>query len=162
MIVFCTMCWAQNPPEATECLKCGATLEALQGNYVEKLILALRHPLPETAQLAAWILGELKAPDAAPRLKELLSESEEPGTLEAAAEALGKIGDASAIGALASGCSRWPLRTRVKVAEALGSIGGPEADEALSAMLHDPSSTVRAAAQRALDALKIRVSRDER
>ena len=151
MVIFCTRCWAPNPPEAKTCLHCGAPLEPTKGEFVEKLISALRHPEPGTVQLAAWILGEQEEARAVPALIELLKRSVEPGALEAAVEALGKIGDASAVDVLATSGHQWPLRVRLRVAETLKHIGGPRAKEALSAMLEDRSGSVKAAAQAALE-----------
>jgi HEAT repeat protein len=42
--------------------------------------------------MAAWVLGELRETKAVPALTELLKRSDELGVIEAAVEALGKIG----------------------------------------------------------------------
>ena len=102
--------------------------------------------------MAAWVLDELRETKAVPALTELLKRSDEPGAIEAAVEALGKIGPTSAVSVLANS-SRWPLRVRIKVAEALGSIGGVKAEKALRTMLQDPSSLVRNLAADALSRL---------
>ncbi len=154
MIVFCTHCWSQNPPEAKACSACGAPLEPLSGTYIEKLISALHHPEPGAVQMAAWVLGERRERGAVSALSALLERSDEPGALEAAVEALGKIGDASVVGVLTRLAGGWPIRVRIKAAEALGRMGGLEAGQGLRAMLDDPNRKVREAARAALDALK--------
>ena len=102
--------------------------------------------------MAAWVLGELRETKAVPALTELLRQSDEPGAIEAAVEALGKIGPTSAVSVLANS-SRWPLRVRIKVAEALGSIGEVKTEKALLTMLQDPSSLVKSLAADALSRL---------
>lgn len=101
--------------------------------------------------MAAWILGERREQVAVPALMALLARSTEPGTLEFAVEALGKIGDPSAVPLLSLNAVRWPLRVRVRVVEALGHIGGREAELTLSKMVdEDPSPLVRDVARRVL------------
>jgi HEAT repeat protein len=80
---------------------CGADLESLdKRGFSEKLISALRHPEPLTAVRAVWILGQIKEKAAVPQLIEVLSLSPDPYMQEAAALALGKIGDDKAVDAL--------------------------------------------------------------
>jgi HEAT repeat protein len=152
MITYCTKCWTQNSSDATTCRNCGAALEPIAGDYTEKLLAALYHPEPGTVQMAAWVLGELRETKAVPALTELLRQSDEPGAIEAAVEALGKIGPTSAVSVLANS-SRWPLRVRIKVAEALGSIGEVKTEKALLTLLQDPSSLVKSLAADALSRL---------
>lgn len=162
MVIFCTRCWTQTPQGATTCRNCGSALEPLKGDYLEKLASALHHPVPDVAQSAAWVLGELGARQAVPALLGVLSQSSDPGALEAAVEALGKIGDSAALGTVGERWRRWPVRVRVKLAEALGRTGGQEAVQALHQLLGDPSSRVRAAARAWLETLRSRKQGDAR
>lgn len=150
-ILFCTQCWAQNPVGARRCTACRAPLRTLEGGYVDKLISALNHPVPETVQLAASILGQRRESRAVGPLLRLLGRTDEPGALESALEALGKIGDPQAIQLIRRHVRRWPLRARREAVSALRSIGGPEARRIISALaVGDPSPTVRGAAHDAL------------
>jgi HEAT repeat protein len=107
-----------------------------------------------TVERAAWILGELKASEAIIPLVHLLEMSQDMGAQEKAVEALGKIGDSSAVDVLASESAHWPLRVRVQVAEALDKIGGPKAEKVLRTMLKDSSSQVQETANKALKTLE--------
>jgi hypothetical protein len=61
MTYFCPGCWKIIPADAMICPFCGCDLAAAgKRNYPERLIGALHHPVPETRQLAAEILGELR------------------------------------------------------------------------------------------------------
>jgi HEAT repeat protein len=135
-------------------------LEADNKTFVAKLIQALSHPEPMTVERAAWILGELKASEAVVPLIRLLETSQDMGAMEKAVEALGKIGDSSAIEVLADNRDRWPLRVRIQVAEALGRISGSEVKKVLRAMLQDPSTQVQETANKALKTLQSATSND--
>jgi HEAT repeat protein len=107
-----------------------------------------------TVERAAWVLGELKASEAVVPLFHLLQTGQDMGALEKAVEALGKIGDSSVVDVLASNSARWPLRVRIQVAEALGRIGGPNAEKALRTVQKDSSTQVQEAASKALKILE--------
>ena len=154
MVIYCTRCWKDNPAGSEVCSRCGAKLEADNRTFVAKLIQALSHPEPMTVERAAWILGELKASEAIIPLVHLLEMSQDMGAQEKAVEALGKIGDSSAVDVLASESAHWPLRVRVQVAEALDKIGGPKAEKVLRTMLKDSSSQVQETANKALKTLE--------
>ena len=101
MTFFCPQCWKQIPPASETCPHCGAQLAAEDAKpFVEKLRSALRHPEPETAIRAAWILGERQEASAVRELIYVLETSQDGFLAEAAAEALGKIGDPAALSAL--------------------------------------------------------------
>lgn len=57
----CPGCWRSYGEEFKVCANCGLDVVEFYKNkdYVEKLIIALRHPEPETPVRAAWILGEI-------------------------------------------------------------------------------------------------------
>lgn len=61
MTYFCVSCWKIIAGDAKICPFCGCDLTAASArSYPERLIGALRHPVPETRLLAAEILGELR------------------------------------------------------------------------------------------------------
>jgi HEAT repeat protein len=101
MTYFCTNCWKEIDKAAAVCPACGSHQEQLgRESFVAKLIRALRHPEPETPIRAAYILGELRASEAVDELAGILYSSPDPYIAAACAEALGKIGGASALRAL--------------------------------------------------------------
>jgi len=101
MTYFCTNCWKELDKAAAVCPACGSHQEQLrQESFVQKLIRALHHPEPETPIRAAYILGELRASQAKDELADILHSSPDPYIAAACAEALGKIGGASALATL--------------------------------------------------------------
>jgi HEAT repeat protein len=98
MTYFCTNCWKEIDKAAAVCPACRSHQEQLgQESFVQKLIRALQHPEPETPIRAAYVLGELRATQAMNDLVSVLFTSSDPYIAAACAEALGKIGGASAL-----------------------------------------------------------------
>jgi HEAT repeat protein len=95
MTFFCTNCWAKVPESAKICPYCGDNIQARRANadYADKLLSALRHPEPTTPIRAAWVFGELRERKAVEPLIRLVHDSQDHFIVEAAVEALGKIGD---------------------------------------------------------------------
>lgn len=61
MTFFCPGCWKIIPADVKICPFCGSDLAAADArSFPERLICALRHPVPDTRLLAAEILGELR------------------------------------------------------------------------------------------------------
>lgn len=113
MTFFCPKCWREIPSASGSCPLCGAYLAEEDAKpFVEKLQSALRHPEPETAVRAAWILGEREEASAVPDLIYVLETSQDGFLAEAAAEALGKIGDRTALPALGRAARLGPVRVR--------------------------------------------------
>ncbi|HWQ03616.1 MAG TPA: HEAT repeat domain-containing protein [Candidatus Nitrosotenuis sp.] len=101
MTFFCPGCWSEVASADSRCSKCGADLATADAHsFGEKLRAALHHPEPQTAVRAAWILGERREAAAVPDLVQMLQTAADPFLTEAAAEALGKIGEASCLPAL--------------------------------------------------------------
>jgi len=129
---------------------------ALEGRgrdeYVAKLIEALDNPEPMTPVRAAWILGELRAVEAAPELvSSTTRHSNDPEFLAAVAEALGKIADESAVPLLIKFAHSSYLKVRLSAVEALANWRDAEpVAQALRRALHDPNAVVRKAARQAL------------
>jgi len=121
MTFYCSNCWAEVPESAAICPRCGDNIPARQAraDYVDKLITALRHPEPTTPVRAAWILGERRERRAVESLVALVQESSDVYVVEAAVEALGKIGDWAAWGALQMTSNHPNPRVRGQALQAL-------------------------------------------
>ena len=113
MTYFCPKCWKEISPGREICPHCGARLAEEDAKpFVEKLRSALHHPEPQTAVRAAWILGERQEAAAVVDLIHVLETSRDGFLAEAAAEALGKIGAASALAPLERAMVAGPVRVR--------------------------------------------------
>ena len=121
MTFYCTNCWAEVPESATICPHCGDNIQArrAKADYADKLIAALRHPEPTTPVRAAWILGERRERKAIEPLMRLVQDSRDPFIVEAAVEALGKVGDECAREAIVSALSHPSPRVRRKAEAAI-------------------------------------------
>jgi len=126
--------------------------EGRRDTYVRSLIEALDNREPMTPVRAAWILGEMRAREAVPELvSSCARHSDDPEFLATAAEALGKIGDDSALPFLADIARTSYLKARLTAVEALGRwLPREEARQALQSALNDPNVIVRRAAEQAL------------
>jgi HEAT repeat protein len=156
MITFyCPRCWTELAEDVARCPRCGTWLrEVDKDEYAVKLIGALRHPEPTTAVRAAAILGALRERRAVQPLLALIASSRDPYILESAVEALGNIGDCSAIEGLSETLAHSFVRVRGKAAEALGKFQDNRARAALISALNDPSAHVRILAAEALTKLR--------
>lgn len=148
---FCLECWSELGEDAVICPACGASVKEARGrNYVQKLIAALRHPVGETAEFAAQILGELEAQEAVPVLIETLGRSGEPYLQAAAARSLGDLQAAEAVPALCEVLRSSYLVARIAAARALGRIATSEAVAALEEARQDRTESVRRAVEEQL------------
>jgi len=151
---FCPECWREVDETERLCSACGALLSELDSKpFAEKAIAALRHPEPATAVRAADTLGKLKPPGAVAALTDVLKGGCDPYLLEAAARALGEIGDPTSIPTLRSVLLSSYLVARIAAAEALGKIATTEAVDVLEIAVGDTSSAVRSAVARSLERL---------
>jgi HEAT repeat protein len=153
---YCPVCWEEFTKDMAECPRCGASLheDVDQDEYVVKLIRALRHPEATTVVRAATILGLLRARGAVQPLRALLASSSDPYILESAVEALGDIGDCTAIEELSDTLAHSYVRVRGKAAEALSKLQDKRARAALISALNDRSAHVRTLAAEALAKLR--------
>lgn len=119
------------------------------GECVPAILRRLERP-HKHAEREVSILGQLRALDAAPRLREILEGAGTPHMRAAAAGALGAIADPDAYPALAAALSDPMREVRVQAAWALGRIGDPKACEALDRLLDDHYGWVRIRAGEAL------------
>ncbi len=126
MTFYCPACWREVPEDVRACPHCKANLErpTLGHDYAEKLIGALDHPEPTTPVRAAWILGMRREARAVARLAQLVQESEDPYIVEAAVEALGKIGDRAGLEAVRFAAHHGGVMVREKAQHAIDLIQG--------------------------------------
>lgn len=97
MNYYCPSCWSEIGT-ASVCPVCSADLQDLASeSYEEKLIHALDHSEPTVPIRAATILGELGSRAAVEPLIKVALSSPDPYIQEAAAAALGCIGDPRAL-----------------------------------------------------------------
>jgi len=97
LIQFCSNCWAENLIGATICDRCGTSLSETEAIfYDQKLLRALHHPVPETREMAAMLLGLRQDQPALPVLMSRLLEESDMGVLCAISKALGQLGDCRA------------------------------------------------------------------
>lgn len=99
---------------------------------VEVMIGNLRDERESIRMCAATLLGRTKAKEAVPALIALLDDpavsiNDYPSPCEAAAMALGEIGDRAAVEPLIARLQTGDVRTRLAVASALGQLGDPQA-----------------------------------
>jgi hypothetical protein len=92
-IHFCPNCWVETRPAAPVCSCCGFRLAAFDAlGYEGKLLLSLKHPVPENRMLAIQLLGELKSRPATLVFATIINEEVDPYALRAIVHALARIG----------------------------------------------------------------------
>lgn len=88
---FCPECFAEVDPKAERCPSCGASTEADDRTYEQKLVRALNHHLSDRRLLAARILGERRSRAAVSRLAEAATDLADPYVAAEAARSLALI-----------------------------------------------------------------------
>jgi hypothetical protein len=78
------------PEEARQCPNCSADL-GIDVSYEDKLVGALRHPVPETKLLAVQLLGEIHSSRAVPEFARILAEELDPYLLRGVLTALALV-----------------------------------------------------------------------
>lgn len=92
-VSFCPRCWAYLNPAALVCGECGCDLVEYQKlPYVEKLIVALKHPIPENRMVAIQVLGDLRSTAALPASRSILETEKDCYVLREVVASLRKIG----------------------------------------------------------------------
>jgi HEAT repeat protein len=92
---YCPGCWNEFAEDVSPCPHCGLDIRAFWGSidWLDKLILALRHPEPATPIRAAWLLGRSRDGRAVEPLIALVHETSDVYIARAAVRALGEIPD---------------------------------------------------------------------
>ncbi|MCX7919226.1 MAG: HEAT repeat domain-containing protein [bacterium] len=151
MVVYCFECWTENQYHESNCRNCGARLFSIsEESFVDKLISALHHPEPTTPLRAAFILGQRQEKQAVKPLLELAKTCTDPYILSAVVNALGQIGDTSAIETLEQLLATSFLNVRLEIIQALRSIGGHRSREILQQCQTSNNEKIRVKAHLAL------------
>lgn len=98
MRFYCPKCFSDFSEDKNICPSCGLDIHAFYDpkDYIDKLILALKHPEPSTPVRAAWLLGKIGEERAVDMLIECFRDSDDIYLLAAVANALGEIGGETA------------------------------------------------------------------
>jgi len=151
-LFFCPSCHHPAPGDGL-CPNCGTPCTSPAKTYVERLLETVLSEETSRAGMAVDVLTKwLHEPRAIVPLIMLLGRKDDPYPLVLAARGLGWLGDPQAVPALARLLldENKPFVARVAAAEALGSIGGPEALHAIHRARRSPRSSVAKAATQAL------------
>ena len=90
---LCPNCWEEVDGGVARCPRCHYSLvNYTKLKYEQKLILSLRHPIPENQMMAIQLLGELKSSSALPALASMLCEEKDLFVIREIALALCRIG----------------------------------------------------------------------
>lgn len=120
--------------------------ELAAGDAAVSLVRLFGDPDPLVAEMAAWAAGEQQDTDAVPALSIMCRSHDDPLCREAAAAALGAIGDPGGLDAiLAAASDTTAVRRRAVLA--LAPFDGPAVREALRTALSDRDWQVRQAAE---------------
>ncbi len=93
MVFFCQHCFKEIPQDATLCPFCGAYIKSYDArSFEDKLIHALKHPLPETVSISIIVLGKIRSTKAIKPLKKLFSTTSDPYMQKEILDALFAIG----------------------------------------------------------------------
>jgi HEAT repeat protein len=121
---YCPKCHDDFPEDIERCPRCGLNISAYYDakDYVDKLIIALRHPEPETSVRAAWLLGKIKDERAVTPLIGLIGETDDVYIARTAVEALGEIGTDGAVRFLNSITNHPSIIVKKEVERQLGRL----------------------------------------
>ena len=122
MHYYCPKCFSDFSEDEHICPVCGLDIHAFYDpkDYIDKLILALKHPEPSTPVRAAWLLGKIGEERAVEMLIECFKDTDDLYLVEAVANALGEFGGKQAIGFLESQRDHPAFMVRKEVHNSLG------------------------------------------
>ncbi len=149
LVQYCSNCWAGNTIDATVCDRCGTSLAETEAIfYDQKLMRALHHPVPETRELAAMLLGQRRDQHALPVLLSRLLEETDSGVLCAISQALGQLGDCRAVASLAKRLAQPnALVVALTIVDALAALARTGCWKALEALKAPPPVPERVATE---------------
>ena len=126
-VFFCPACWAEVAAALDICPRCGTDIEAVQEqrDFADKLLAALDHPIADTAARVAMILGQLREGRAVEALMRVVCQAKDAYVVEAAVEALGRIGEPRSRSVLEVAVCRGTVRVRLAARQALTSLRIP-------------------------------------
>ena len=147
LIQFCSNCWAENLFGSTVCDRCGTPLSETEPIfYDQKLMRALHHPIPETREMAARLLGQRRDRHALPVLMTSLLEETDIGVLCTISIALGQLGDCQAVSSLAKHLAQpRALVVALTIVDALATLAQKGCWEALDVLKAPPPVSERVA-----------------
>ena len=90
---YCPGCWQDFDEDPVRCPNCGLVIHDFWNSkdYLEKLIVALRHPESTTPIRAAWVLGKIRDPRAVTALIDIVKGTDDLYLAKEAVKALGAI-----------------------------------------------------------------------
>jgi len=104
---FCWHCYAQNERPDGLCARCGEEIaEPADTTFDDRLLWALRHPIPERRMVAVRALARRRAGRAREPLHELATRADDPYLAAAALEALVELDGIEPHRALVAGLAR--------------------------------------------------------
>lgn len=115
---FCPECFEVVAESAARCPSCGAAT-ADPRTYEEKLVSALRHPLPDRQLLAARILGLIRSQAAVGPLADAARQTQDPYLAAEAVRALARITTPKALAIVRSIARGGPVVARAAARSAL-------------------------------------------
>ena len=124
MVAFCTHCWGEIDDKLDFCPYCGENLTSDSRTYDQKLVAALRHPLPEARVRICWLIGENNIRPAVPDLMRLVETDSDLFVQRAALEALAVLDDPHAVPlleAISRGDNRFLAAVAKKSLKAINS-----------------------------------------
>jgi HEAT repeat protein len=147
LIQYCSNCWAENLIGATVCERCGTSLSETEPIFYEqKLMRALHHPVPETREMAAMLLGQRRDRHTVPVLMSRLLEETDIGVLCGISIALGQLGDCQAVTSLAKRLTQpYALVVALTIVDALATLAQKGCWEALDVLKAPPPVAERVA-----------------
>src|SRR6266487_4759810 len=157
LIQFCSNCWAENLLGATVCERCGTSLSETEPIfYDQKLMRALHHPVPETREMAAMLLGQRRDHHALPVLMSRLLEETDIGVLCAISQALGQLGNCQTVTSLAKRLAQpYALVVALTIVDALAALAQTGCWEALDVLKAPPPVSERVAKEIAVKLEKL-------
>lgn len=149
LIQYCPNCWAENLIGATVCDQCGTSLSETEAIlYDQKLMRTLHHPVPETREMAAMLLGQRREQQALPVLMTRLLEETDTGVLCSISKALGQLGDCRAVEALAKRLTQPDtVVVALTIVDSLAALARMGCWEALDALKAPPPVAERVASE---------------
>lgn len=147
LVQFCSNCWAENLIGATVCERCSTSLSETEPIfYDQKLMRALHHPVPDTREMAATLLGQRRDRNAFPVLMARLLEETDIGVLCAISSALGQLGDCQAVPSLAKRLAQpHALVVALTIVDTLSALAQTGCWEALDVLKAPPPVSERVA-----------------
>lgn len=152
---FCWNCFQVIESSEAPCPRCGQSQCAVPGDFCEKLLRALNHPIGETRRRAAFLLGEKRVSEAVANLASLVAGDSDPYVAKEAVSALAKIGSSQALHAIERAASHRSFMVREGAVQALAAAGGRWtrlarriADSDLSPSVKSAAGTVTAKSRR--------------